>query len=156
MTKSYQDMNVGELMVKINDTAKAKGWWDGWDDLPEDQKLDKIAGKLLLIHAEVSEAAEEMRNVNKLKEMGFDLTDIYYYDEVSADVSDAFMLFVQDDDGMREARMNKPEGFVVEMVDAVVRVLDTAAQMNLPFVRALAEKLSYNDTRSVRHGGKSF
>jgi NTP pyrophosphatase (non-canonical NTP hydrolase) len=43
---------INELVLQCNETAKAKGFWDSSKNVPE---------KLCLIHAEVSEALEELR-----------------------------------------------------------------------------------------------
>jgi NTP pyrophosphatase (non-canonical NTP hydrolase) len=152
-----KDFTVKQLMVHVNQAAKQKGWWDGWEDLSEEQRFDKAAGKLLLVHAEVSEAAEEMRNINQLREMEFDLSDIYYMDDVRADVSSHFVGKEYDDDGVIVREWyNKPEGLAVELADVVIRVFDLAEQLNLPLDRAIQEKITFNNTRSRKHGGKAF
>lgn len=40
-------------------TAKSKGWWDGYEG--REMTPDEIASKLCLIHSEVSEALEDVR-----------------------------------------------------------------------------------------------
>lgn len=77
------------------------------------------------IHGEVSEAWEEMRKPE------FKPDYVYYR---------------QSD--------NKPEGFVMELADIIIRVLDTAEALNLDIEKAMIEKNEFNKTRSFRHGNK--
>ena len=44
---------------EIHENAREKGWWDG---VTEEDKVKLIPEKILLIHAELSEAVEEFRN----------------------------------------------------------------------------------------------
>lgn len=48
----------------------------------------------------------------------------------------------------------KPEGFVVELADAVIRIADLCGYLGLPLTLAVREKMKYNKTRAYRHGGK--
>jgi hypothetical protein len=42
-----------------------------------------------------------------------------------------------------------------ELADAIIRILHSAAQRNIPVVDEIFAKLTYNETRSYRHGGKT-
>jgi hypothetical protein len=48
----------------------------------------------------------------------------------------------------------KPEGEAVELVDAVIRILDYFAYRGWPIVEILRAKMEYNKTRPHLHGGK--
>lgn len=50
----------------------------------------------------------------------------------------------------------KPEGFVVEIADVLIRIADFIRKNGLDdaFMRGLKEKLAFNKTRPYRHGGK--
>jgi len=48
----------------------------------------------------------------------------------------------------------KPEGCVVELADALLRILDFAAAYDLDIERAVRTKMEYNKSRPYRHGGK--
>ena len=48
----------------------------------------------------------------------------------------------------------KPEGFWVEMADAVIRVMDLAGRFDVDLEHIIALKHEYNKTRPHRHGGK--
>jgi len=48
----------------------------------------------------------------------------------------------------------KPEGFIFEIADTIIRLLDMCAFLNLDVEEALRLKTEYNKTRPYRHGGK--
>lgn len=48
----------------------------------------------------------------------------------------------------------KPEGFGVEIADAVIRCYDLAGMLNIDLDKMIELKHNYNTTRSARHGGK--
>lgn len=47
-------------------------------------------------------------------------------------------------------------GFVVELADAMIRILDLAARFDLPLIDAMLAKMEMNKGRSHRHGGKAI
>ena len=50
----------------------------------------------------------------------------------------------------------KPEGFPVELADAVIRILDTCEHLNIDLNEVMYYKMLYNKTRSYRHGDKKI
>lgn len=89
-----------------------------------------IPEKLALIHSEVSEALEEYRK-------GIALDLVYTGDGKGA---------------MKPG--DKPEGFGVELADAIIRILDLCGYLQIDMAELIALKHNYNLTRSYRHGGK--
>lgn len=85
-----------------------------------------ISSKLMLIVSEVSEALEELRHKG---------------------MEGIANLWFEDD---------KPEGFVVELADVIIRVADLCREYNLDLETALITKMKYNKTRPHRHGGKTL
>ncbi len=146
-------MEITELMLRAHKTATEKGWWKNFEALTEQQKTENIASKLLMMHCEVSEAAEELRDPKE----GFDITDIYYMEpggDISRDSTSEWFYGTNPD--VPVIRLNKPEGLIVELADVVIRILDLSAQLKLPLNTAIEQKLAYNETRSYRHGNKSI
>lgn len=85
--------------------------------------------KLALIHSELSEALEEYR----ASQADLDLTKTTVID-------------------------GKPEGFAVELADALIRICCLVGRLKtfgpLDFGGVVDGKLAYNDTRPRMHGGK--
>lgn len=50
----------------------------------------------------------------------------------------------------------KPEGFPVELADAVIRALDLAEMVGIELENVIQNKLDFNATRGVMHGGKTI
>ena len=48
----------------------------------------------------------------------------------------------------------KPEGFTVELADAIIRIADMCGAYGLDLEESLTKKMEYNKSRPYRHGGK--
>jgi hypothetical protein len=46
----------------------------------------------------------------------------------------------------------KPEGFPIELADAIIRILDTCAARGIDIDEAVRIKMAYNTTRPYKHG----
>lgn len=52
---------IEELQEECHRRARNAGWWDEYDTMPESCRKHFIAGKIALVHSEVSEALEGFR-----------------------------------------------------------------------------------------------
>lgn len=93
-----------------------------WDE--DKHKLEVYA----LIHSEISEAVECVREAAPA---------IYYNAKVV--------------DGVVE-KSGKPEGELIELADAVIRIADYCGYMGWSLEEAVKAKLQYNKERPYKHG----
>ena len=109
---------IRELQREVHETAVEHGWWDDFGP----GAAPRLA-KLALVHSEISEAVEEVRD------------------------GTLHLSYPPDGSG-------KPEGMVVELADAVIRIMDLCEALGLDLQDAIDFKHEYNKTRPYRHGGK--
>lgn len=57
----WADMPVGQLTTLIHALNRQVGWWKEYDEMPEQYRKHFIAGKMALVHSEVSEGLEGFR-----------------------------------------------------------------------------------------------
>lgn len=128
--------SIGEWSREVHRLAVEKGWHERpMRDAQGHVNVDAVAAKLALIHSEVSEALEALRDSpNAPRHLG-----------MPADLA-AFAV----------APSGKPEGFEVELADAVIRILDLAESLGLDIESAMKWKHEYNASRPHRHGGKAL
>ncbi|MBK6671678.1 MAG: hypothetical protein IPG46_19220 [Actinobacteria bacterium] len=120
-------MKIHEMQTSAYNMAVTKGWWPA-PPVVQDGRIanyERISSALALIHGEVSEALEELRDSTCIDAVRYD-----------------------------PARGNKPEGFGVELADIVLRVADLAGACGIDLQYRIEEKLAYNATREHRHGGR--
>ena len=48
----------------------------------------------------------------------------------------------------------KPEGYAVELADAIIRICDLCGDMNVDLEKVIELKMEYNASRPYRHGKK--
>lgn len=115
---AHEAITISGLVERAHSQSVAAGWYLS-------ARKDQLAtlARLALIHSEVSEATECVRE--------------------SADP--AKWIEWQDIKG-------KPEGLVVELADAVIRIADLAGWLGLDLEGAIKRKLDFNLTRPYRHG----
>nr|WP_235775467.1 MULTISPECIES: hypothetical protein [Paenibacillus] len=121
---------INDLVKEAHNNAVSKGWWD------EDRSFGEI---IALIHSEASEALEDYRS-------GMQPADFRYEEKT--------------EDGLLVTHVRqksvywKPVGIPSELADIVIRVMDACGRYDIDLERAIAEKMAYNATRPLRHGGK--
>lgn len=119
--------SINEWAREVHRLARDKGWHDRpMRDADGNVNVDAVAAKLMLAVSELSEALEELR-----------------------EQPDVLAMYVSPLNG-------KPEGFDVELADAVIRILDMAEALGLDIEAAMVAKHAYNATRGHRHGNKAL
>lgn len=90
-----------------------------------------------------------------------------WYDDGGRNVGEALMLVVTEiAEAMEEIRKGgprnqvhegeggKPEGFPIELADAVIRIMDLCGAMRIDLENAIDKKHTFNKSRPYRHGSK--
>ncbi|TFE30813.1 hypothetical protein [Cohnella luojiensis] len=121
---------INEFVQVAHHNAINKGWYE------EPRTFSEV---IALMHSELSEALEDYR-----KGRGF--TEIWYEKE-----NDLGIVFAQ---GKQPAPEWKPCGIPSELADTVIRIFDTCGHLGINLEAAIREKMAYNATRPIRHGGK--
>jgi hypothetical protein len=117
---------LNALANEFHGYAREKGFYENFD--PTDRT--RAAADIALVHSELSEALDEVRN------QGLAMTDIYYLrPRLTAAAPPA-----------------KPEGVPVEMVDALIRILDFCGARGIDIGNAVRVKIAYNAKRPHKHG----
>ena len=134
---SYGEKSITDWVEEITAWGKRKGWdkpalckTKGLGRrAPKGVDHNAVLAKLMLVVTELAEAAEEVRDDKWLT-----------YCNGAVDAKTPVLL--------------KPEGFITEMADAVIRIFHLAGLLGLDLESAIREKMAYNETRSHRHGGR--
>lgn len=117
-----------DLQKRIGTSAYRNGWHDRYIELKSKSDTDGLREHVISKIALVtSELSEAVEELRK----GHDVTHVYVVDK-------------------------KPEGFPVELADAVIRALDLAEMLGIDLEDVIQSKLDFNVTRGVMHGGKTI
>lgn len=123
------------IQKAVHELAKEKGW-----HTVETSLVERIA----LVHCELSEAVECIRN---------DEPGIWQKGKITSPIlsEDIVKIFPISDKWSHHV---KPEGVLVELADAVIRVMDICESQGWDLEQAIKLKHEFNKTRPYRHGGK--
>ena len=128
-------MNLNEWAREIHDNAVAHGFWE--------PKME-FNTALMLIVGEIAEAMEEHRAGRPME---------YRKCLITGDVCEKPHNKYSACEGCGCERMpRKPEGIAVEMIDALIRILDWCGSEGLDVERLVREKHEYNKSRPYKHG----
>lgn len=73
---------------------------------------------------------------------------------IHSEVSEALEAYRRGEMTTFVSQVGKPEGFPSELADIVIRCADLAGYLGIELESEIEMKMSYNATRSHRHGGK--
>lgn len=127
---------IEDLGAEAYGNSEAHGWY------AEERSVGDL---LALMHSELSEALEQFRDGRPLGVIHWTQGDQELDWRSYAAWRDLYRLV---------ALGWKPDGFVVELADVLIRIFDMAGARGLPLGEALLAKMAYNRTRPMRHGGK--
>lgn len=159
---SLLELTLTEVQRESYRIAKAHGFWDG-------PKQDNLPTKIALAHGELSEALQEFRE-------GHEPTEVYYHYEAGPRAE--IVEFKLDLDGqnyvrpangglskwhpVEQGKMHdtmlafgyeaKPEGFGIELADAIIRICDLAERHGIDLTQMVKLKSAYNEGRPHMHG----
>ena len=127
---------LNDLRDLAYESAKSKGFHESTPEVTEEGWLANDAMKMALIHSEVSEALEALRE-------GYAPASLYYIGHSEWEV---------DEDRDAYGNLNKPEGVPAELADVIIRVLDYCGSRDIDIAGAVRRKVAYNATRPALHG----
>lgn len=117
------EKDVAYFAVRLwAEAAHAQSVKSGFYDNDPPKDFEHITARVMLAVCELSEATEELRKLPS------DPTHTY------------------------ASPSGKPEGFPVEIADAVIRIFDLCGWLGIDLAQAMAVKHAYNATRPRRHG----
>ena len=143
-------MNISELQALCGERAKKSGWHadrpsvanvNSVDDAVKLEKelLHWQGMKIMLMVSELAEGVEELR-------AGHLAHETYYSGKTGMFAEQLF----------REGTpVLKPEGLPSELADTVIRILDFCHTEEIDLQSMIQEKLDFNQTRGIKHGGKA-
>lgn len=135
---------INELVTRAHDNAVKHGFWD--------PPLD-FGTAIALIHSELSEALEEVRAGRPALYFPCNAGGVCVDDQSDPGVTCGSRVWkAGDPPDACSARSKKPEGYAVELADAVIRIADLCGHLGIDLGEALELKMKYNEGRPYKHG----
>lgn len=131
---------INELVTRAHDNAVKHGFWD--------PPLD-FGTAIALIHSELSEALEEVRAGRKA--VWFACNEAEQKD-VPCQPESEWDCLRYGKEAECDLRGQKPEGYAVELADAVIRIADLCGHLGIDLGEVLELKMKYNEGRPYKHG----
>lgn len=139
-------LTITTLVQEAHEDAVKHGFWD---NPPE------FGTSIALIHSELSEALEEVRADRPAKYYPCNAGGMCCEDRDWNATCGSRVWNPETPDIYCKAKSNKPEGWAVELADAVIRIADLCGHEGIDLEAIIREKMEYNATRPYKHG-KSF
>lgn len=140
-------MDMKDTQIKIAQANRARGWDS--DAILAAGKLDESNRALLVRHLEAEIAKAQAGEITET--------------EVNAVLAKIGLAIGELSEAVEELRVGriateiingKPEGVVVEMADAVIRIMHLVDMLGGDLAAEIETKMSFNKTRGHRHGGR--
>lgn len=133
---SVYNVNFNELIKKIHQDNKEKGFW------PEDNSQRNVGEMLMLIVSELGEAIEAHRK-------GRFTNWVEYLSQLKQ-----WTLCIDDENSQFKNTFEScmKDTFEDEIADAVIRLFDLCGGLNIDLYQHIILKLEYNKTREKLHG----
>lgn len=171
MSKTMQ-----ELQAEIHKMAVDKGWWENSDGSVSNvvhDALKEVLGEQQMYNIATTKVLRALKDAKLLKERSPLDIHMLIVSEIAEGTEEARIgsapiywktstgvVTQQDAGGSYELRvgdeLQKPEGELVELADAVIRIMDYCGYKGWDLQKAIEAKVEYNATRAHRHGGKKF
>lgn len=141
--QSMEPLPLQRIAKRINEIARDHGFYAD----NEGNEVKRNFGEVIaLMHSELSEALEEHRSGNPLVYFAHD------HDREGEGID-----WVSGPEGFPcENCLPKPEGAAIEMIDCVIRVLDTLYEMlkgtDMTIDDVIQIKMAFNANRPYKHG----
>jgi NTP pyrophosphatase (non-canonical NTP hydrolase) len=146
--------SIPELQRIIHEWAIRKEWRG-----PKAETQRTTGDDIALIVSEAAEALEAFRESNEPRATWYSYTlEVEGIKFKNLSLPQVCVLLECETDEVHvllsEAGVEgKPEGVPSELADLIIRVLDYSEEHGINLLHHIIEKMAYNDTREVRHGG---
>ena len=109
-----------------------------------------VGEDMALIHSEVSEALEAYRE-------GSEVNAVWYEHKAFGGDTGTLKTDKKETKSLNgDVILNKPCGIPSEMADVIIRVLHFCGKHEIDIGKAVVEKMAFNESRPIKHGGKKL